>query len=509
MSQIIISQLSFSYDSFYDPVFHNVSLTLDSSWRLGLIGRNGKGKTTLLRLMTGAYEYSGKITSDLEFTYFPYEIPDDSATPAEIATALYPEIEMWELSRELNLLDVDPGALWRPFSDLSMGEQTKCMLAILFLKPNRFLLIDEPTNHLDMKGREKTAEYLSKKEGFILVSHDRNFLDMTVDHVLSINQANITLEKGNFSSWLINKQRQDNYEKKENLKLRGQIAQLDAAAARTGSWSTLVEKTKTGDGHVDRGFIGAKSAKMMKRAKAIEKRVTKAREEKSRLLQNIDRTFELAIHPLPYIKPILLRASGISFGYGERTLVRNLSFDLERGERLGLVGVNGSGKSTLMKLITGELPGDDEGGFWLEGLLERGTQIELSYMPQDTSGLEGSLADFAYASGIDDALFRAILNKLDFPALAFDKRIETYSAGQKKKVLLARTLCEEAHLYVWDEPLNYIDVLSRMQIESLLLKYEPTMVLVEHDRSFIEAVSTRIIDFADFSPEPSLRQSTD
>lgn len=499
MAQILISQLHFSYDQYYDPIFENVSLTLDSSWRLGLIGRNGKGKTTLLRLMMGDYEYGGKIHSDLAFSYFPYDVSAPSSLTLDIAADICPELESWQLRRELNLLDVDTGVLERPYNSLSMGEQTKVMLAILFLKPNQFLLIDEPTNHLDIKGREQTASYLAHKEGFILVSHDRAFLDATIDHVLSINQADITLEKGNFSSWLENKQRQDSFENKENIKLQGQIKQLEAAAERTGSWSTRVENSKIGFAVADRGFVGAKSAKMMKRSKAIEKRVKKAQEDKSGLLHNIERSFELAIHPIPYFKPVLIRALDLSFGYGDRCLVRNLSFNLERGDRLGLIGANGSGKSSLLRLICGELPNAEEADFWMEGSCDRGTRLNLSYMPQDTSKLSGELAGFARLNGIDDALFRAILNKLDFPAIQFDKRIESYSAGQKKKLLLARTLCEEANLYVWDEPLNYIDVLSRMQIGALLDNYEPTMVLVEHDRAFVEAAVTKIINLADYA----------
>ena len=496
MSQILISNLSFSYSSFFDPIFENVSLSLDSSWRLGLIGRNGKGKTTLLKLMTGAYEYSGQVQSNLHFSYFPYEVPHPEQQTIDVAVEIYPDLEEWALIRELNLLKVETDVLWRSFDSLSSGEQTKIMLAVLFLMPENFLLIDEPTNHLDLYGRDIVANYLQKKSGFILVSHDRHFLDQTIDHVLSINNASIRLEQGNYSSWMINKQRQDQFEQKENLKLQGQIRQLDRATKRTANWSDRIEATKTGQGHVDRGYIGAQSAKMMKRAKAIEKRMEQSKEEKSRLLHDIERTFALQLHPKQYFREELMRAEQLSFGYGDRCLVEDLSFNLETGDRLALIGPNGSGKSTLMKIIAGLLPSPDVPSFWMRGSFRRGTQIILSYMPQDSSFLEGDLARFARENAIEDSLFRAILNKLDFPPLQFDKDLTSYSAGQKKKVLLAKSLSESAHLYVWDEPLNYIDLISRMQIEDLLAAYDSTIVMVEHDRRFIDEVANKVILFS-------------
>lgn len=135
--------------------------------------------------------------------------------------------------------------MYRPFDSLSNGEQTKVLLATLFIKENSFLLIDEPTNHLDMKARKLVSDYLKSKSGFILVSHDRSFLDNCVDHILSINKTNIEIQKGNFSSWWENKSRQDHFELAENEKLRKDIKRLSDSAKRTGNWSHEVEKTKT------------------------------------------------------------------------------------------------------------------------------------------------------------------------------------------------------------------------------------------------------------------------
>jgi lincosamide and streptogramin A transport system ATP-binding/permease protein len=148
------------------------------------------------------------------------------------------------------------------------------------------------------------------------------------------------------------------------------------------------------------------------------------------------------------------------------------------------VGKNGSGKTSILKLILGE-------DIVCEGRLQIGSGLVISYISQDTSYLRGNLTDFARKENIEESLFKAILRKLDFERVQFDKDIAEFSEGQKKKVLIAKSLCQQAHLYIWDEPLNFIDVISRMQIEELLLKHKPTMIFVEHDRAFCDNVSTK------------------
>jgi len=187
MSLINVSGLTFYYDGSYDNIFEDVSFQIDTNWKLGFIGRNGKGKTTFLNLLLGKYEYKGTISTSVEFDYFPFQIKDKDKNTIDIVEEVYPEYEFWKICRELNLLNVDADVLYRSFETLSNGEQTKVMLAVLFSKENNFLLIDEPTNHLDMETRILVKDYLNKKKGFILVSHDRSFLDGCIDHVLSIN----------------------------------------------------------------------------------------------------------------------------------------------------------------------------------------------------------------------------------------------------------------------------------------------------------------------------------
>ena len=159
-----------------------------------------------------------------------------------------------------------------------------------------------------------------------------------------------------------------------------------------------------------------------------------------------------------------------------------------------------SEKSSVMKLVLEAAGWKDEinqkeerAPLLLGGHLETAGGLKISYVPQDTSHLKGSLEEYAHTYGIDETLFKALLRKLDFSRTQFDKKMEEYSGGQKKKVLIARSLCEQAHLYLWDEPLNFIDVFSRMQIEGLINRYHPTLLMVEHDRTFVEAVGAKVI----------------
>jgi len=266
---------------------------------------------------------------------------------------------------------------------------------------------------------------------------------------------------------------------------------LQESAARIAEWSDKVERSKNqplkSGLSADKGHIGHKAAKMMKRSKTTEKRQQAHIEEKSKLLKNLEKAEELKIHPLAYHTDRLISLEKVSVNYGGREIFRDVSFTLNQGDRLALLGGNGSGKSSILKLIRGEdIPHT--------GTVTLGSRLILSYVPQDASFLAGDLSEYAKACNIDETLFKTILRKLDFSRVQFGKDMSSYSAGQKKKALIARSLSERAHVYIWDEPLNYIDVLSRMQIEDLILAYKPTLLFVEHDRAFCNNIATKTVE---------------
>ena len=209
----------------------------------------------------------------------------------------------------------------------------------------------------------------------------------------------------------------------------------------------------------------------MQRSKSIEARRHAAAAEKAGLLHNIETADSLKLSPLAYRAERLAELRRVSVCFGDKTVCSEVSFSITRGARIALSGANGSGKSCLLRLLCGEdIPHT--------GTCSRGSGLVISYVPQDASFLSGSLTAYAAHCGIDRTLFLAILRKLDFSRAQFEKDMALYSEGQKKKVLLARSLCERAHLYIWDEPLNYIDLFSRVQLEELIAAYRPTLLFV-------------------------------
>ncbi|MCM1496712.1 MAG: ABC-F type ribosomal protection protein [Bacteroides sp.] len=510
MAQISINNLTFCYEGSFDTIFENVSFSIDTNWKLGFIGRNGKGKTTLLNLLLGKYSYEGSIDTTTIFDYFPYPITENQMQlcAADFIEEIKPGCETWRVICELKQMEESAELLYRPYVSLSHGERTKILLAVLFSGENDFLLIDEPTNHLDQEAREVVKGYLSSKNGFILVSHDRDLLDACIDHVLVLNRKTIEIQSGNFSSWWENKQRKDQFDRAENEKHQREIKKLKQAATRTSDWADKNEHTKIGFDPVKendrsinaRAFIGAKTKKMQSRVKQIEKRMEWELKEKEGLLKDIENPVDLKLMPLVHHKNVLVNIKDYSLKYSGAgsPVFTDLTFAIQKGERIALHGKNGCGKSTLLKRILEKIDMGDVGNSFSEkGICEIASGLVVSYVPQDTASLKGGVSEFCKERNLNQSLFCSILRQLDFERVQFLKNMEDYSEGQKKKVLLAASLLTSAHLYIWDEPLNYIDVFSRMQIEKLLKDYQPTMLFVEHDIRFCETIATRIIPMSD------------
>ena len=506
MAQISVNNLTFSYEGSFDYVFENVSFSIDTNWKLGFIGRNRKGKTTFLNLLLGKYSFDGSICATTKFDYFPYKIVDyqQEMPIAEFMEDLKPGCEMWRVICELEELSESPEILYRPYCSLSPGERTKTLLAILFSEENEFLLIDEPTNHLDKDARECVKKYLASKKGFILVSHDRDLLDACTDHCLVLNRCSIEVQNGNFSVWWENKQRKDKFAMAENEKHRKEIQKLNQAAERVSKWADKNERTKIGFNPIKehdrclstRSFIGAKTKKMQSRVKQMEKRIEREIEEKEGLLQDIESPIDLKLIQLTHHKKILVNVKDYSLKYKgtNKPVFEGVSFAIGNGERIVLSGKNGSGKTTLIKKILQKCNSDIiYADIFEEGLCEVASGLIISYVGQETAGLKGNITNYCKEHDLDKSLFCSILRQLDFERDQFLKNIENYSEGQKKKVLLATSLLTPAHLYIWDEPLNYIDVFSRMQLERLILEYRPTMLFVEHDGRFCERIATKVV----------------
>ncbi|MDE6712115.1 MAG: ATP-binding cassette domain-containing protein, partial [Lachnospiraceae bacterium] len=339
---------------------------------------------------------------------------------------------------------------------------------------------------------------------FILVSHDRDLLDACIDHVLVLNRQTIEVQKGNFTSWWENKQRRDQFEQSTNEKHLKEIKKLKQSASRASDWADKNERTKIGfDPRKEpdrcagtRSYIGAKTKKMQSRVTQLETRIQREIEEKEGLLKDLELPADLKIVPLIHHKQTLVNINHYSLQYhdSEKPVFNDLTFTICRGDRIALHGKNGCGKSTVIKMIlqkaglyNGDLSVSEE------GVCEIASGLVISYVSQDTSFLKGNIQEFCEKRHLNQSLFCSILRQLDFDRVQFVKKMEDYSEGQKKKVLIAASLLTSAHLYIWDEPLNYVDIFSRMQIEKLLLNYQPTMLFVEHDVMFRKKIATKTI----------------
>lgn len=493
MSKIEIKRLTFAYPG-QKPLFEQADFNLDSQWHLGLVGRNGRGKTTLLRLLLGQLPYQGSIDQQQQFNYFPQAISDKTQLTDDILLALT-HVPQWQIEREFRQLQLTPDLLWQPFVALSGGEQTKALLAALFVVPGRFPLLDEPTNHLDLRSRQQVAAYLQQKyQGFIVVSHDQSFLNQVTDHTLAIEKNKISCYQGNFAVYQKEKQLSDQFEQAQNDKLKKEISRLRQTAAKKVQWSQSREKDKyghpqqRGSGAVmDTGFIGARAARTMKRAKQLQRRLSVEVAQKQRLLKNVEQVVPLQMNFQPSRHQQLLNVQQLRLGYQQKWLFKPTSFTLENKQCVALVGPNGSGKTSLIQYLKGQFTGQ------VQGNVQRPVQLAISYVSQNYEKNQGKLADFAIAQKLDLQVFLNNLHKLGLPRTAFNLRIEDLSMGQRKKVELAKSLSQPAALYVWDEPLNYLDIYNQEQLVQLLHAIRPTLLLIEHDQSFINRVAAQIV----------------
>ncbi|MBQ2957649.1 MAG: ABC-F type ribosomal protection protein [Clostridia bacterium] len=521
MSVIQVQNLSFTYPGDYTPVFTDLTFSMGTDWRLGLVGRNGRGKTTLMRLLSGELTGSGQIVSSVKFDMFPIVVEEDRSALACMRSAVAP-FDLWEeqmsalladgtdealvrwgeieqeyaaldgyiideqICREAERMNIDHHELLRPMRSFSPGERTRLLLAALFIRKNRFLLIDEPTNHLDAAGREVVARYLRNKQGFIVVSHDRWFLDQTIDHVMALQKSGVHIEQGTYSSYRENKELRDQFEIEENERLEKDIWRLKETAREKAAWSDRVEATKIGQGLTDRGRIGHLAAKMMKRSLAIQTRIDRQIEEKEALLHDLEYASALTLHPMEHPAKVLMRFQNVSAGYDGKAVFRHKSFEIEQGDRLMIAGPNGAGKSTMIRLMLGQMEP-------MEGCLVCASNLVISYMPQRADELHGTVFELAEREGLKKEYFMMILRKLGFPRSMFERDMSGFSMGQRKKVLLAASISKPAHMYIWDEPLNYIDLESREQIENMLADSQATMIFVEHDHAFAANIAQKTV----------------
>ncbi len=519
---ILMENITFAYDGALNPVLKDVTLAIDSAWRLGIVGRNGVGKSTFLAIVAGTLKpQSGFVKLPDHVSQFPVTLDRPNESVRDVIKALIGpikdiEVEMETLAgqtdakslsrygdlmdmfefyrgyeidalieKEIAQLYLDQALLDRVYESLSGGERTKVQLAALFLRPQHYLLIDEPTNHLDISGRAEVADYLRKKTGFSLVSHDQAFIDECCNRILEISKTGVRIEKGNYSSWYLNKRQLENFEQNKKEKLEKEIVQMERASRQARNFSFAKEQEKKGG--LDKGYIGARAARLMKRARNIENRREEKIEAAKALLQTYEPIRALELKQADLDVQSYMRVQDLRFSYVGTQILNEVTFEIDKGDRIWIRGGNGCGKTTLLHLLNGSLTPD--GGF-----VHRAIDMEIATAYQEMPVSEGLVKSYLEACGTSLTAFVRMLDYFSMGTDYLDRSIETLSEGEKKKLDLARAFSSSAPLYIWDEPLNYMDYHFRIQLEEAVLKYEPTVVFVEHDRSFAQKIATKIIE---------------
>lgn len=517
MGRIIVDNLSFYYDKYYYPVFENVNFQIDTSWKLGLIGRNGRGKTTLLKLIHEILEPSGgKIQKELITAFYPYELDfnysnveafmkeniaglssvekkiheleiNNKTESDEYSNLLNIYIELGGYSiqsnilKELKMIDIDPAILQREYSELSNGEQTKLQIVIIFLKNPDFILLDEPSNHLDAFGRKVLAKYLNQKHGFIIASHDRVFMDQIIDHIISINKKNIEIHKGNFTSWKSNKELYEQFEIRKRRNIEKKIIELNNASISAGKWS----KNSNDKKYLYRSNSRERSKSLMSKARSLEKKAEKKLLDSQKLLQNYEIIPELEINQEIIENEVIVEVINIGFRYSEEWLFNDISFDIRKGERLCITGKNGAGKTTLLNIIMNHFTAQ-VGDVYINPKAQIIYDSQIDSILLNKEELKGDTEQYN--------LMIEICKLFDVNDSILARPFETFSEGERRKLKIAKALSSKNNLLIMDEPLNFTDIYFRQQFEKAILKYKPTMIFVEHDQAFSSKIGTKYIE---------------
>ena len=450
-------------------LFDGVTLALESGVRATLVGRNGAGKSTLLRLVAGLIEPDdGERTASAgtRIAFVPQEPVLMGATLREAATA--GGATDWAADAALATFGLDPD---KPTTGLSGGETRRAALAKAFGEEPDLILLDEPTNHLDIFAIETLeAELAASRAGALIVSHDRAFLNRVTRRCFWLAHRQIRqLDKGfeAFDAWA------EKMEGEEAERLR----RLDKAIERETYWFYR--------------SITAQRTRNEGRARALEQ----MRQDRARLMRDKTGELELAVESGGVSGRLVAELKGVSKGFGDRILLKGFSTRVLRGDRLAVVGRNGAGKTTLVKLLLGDLKAD-------AGDVRLGTGLNVAYLDQSRETLrpEMTLWDALVTSGGDQTMVRGQAKHVAAYAKDFLFRegqlrqpVASLSGGERNRLLLARALAKPANLLVLDEPTNDLDMDTLDLLEDMLADYDGTLILVSHDRDFIDRLATSTI----------------
>ena len=501
---------------------HGQRTILDNIWlafypgaKIGVLGRNGAGKSTLLRIMAGLdteFEGEARLTDSYTAGYLSQEpqlnetldvwgnvneavatrrklLDQFNSINEQLAEPLDPgemeklcdrlakiqdQIEAtntWELDREIEIamdvMNLPPRDF--PVSQLSGGERRRVALCKILLERPDLLLLDEPTNHLDADAVAWLERHLADYAGTVVaITHDRYFLDNVAGWILELDRGQGIPWEGNYSSWLAQKQERLAREEKSAVARRKSLE-------REMEWIRMAPR--------------ARQAKSKARIKAYETMSAAGFEER-------DDEFEIQIPPGKHLGDLVIEAQNVCKGFENNVLIDDLSFRLPPGGIVGVIGANGAGKTTLFRMLIGEQKPD-------QGLLRIGPTVELGYVDQNRDALDPEKTVFQEISGDHETLemggrrinARAYVSRFNFRGPDQEKKLGVLSGGERNRVHLAKLLRRGSNVLLLDEPTNDLDVDTLRALEEAILNYAGCVVVISHDRWFLDRLATHILAF--------------
>ncbi|MDE6672902.1 MAG: ABC-F family ATP-binding cassette domain-containing protein [Ruminococcus sp.] len=507
-------------NKFYNgnQLLDNISLTIDETDKIGLVGNNGCGKSTLLKIITGTVEpdrftekdgiisFAGKTTigyleqmggldsektvmSEMQGVFYDMHKAIERLREIEIEIEMgnnssvdeYQRLSSWVEANDgyntdvkirtiLNGMGFSENELNRTVSGFSGGEKTRLCIAKLLLEEPNLLILDEPTNHLDFKTIMWLEDYLRTYRGAVLiVSHDRYFLDKLCTSICEIERGTLTRYKGNYSAFVRQREENNVRREKEYEMQQKQIAKLEDYVAKN-----LVRASTT--------KMAQSRRRQLEKIERIEKPFHETKTAKIHFTYTIE----------PPIDVLKVKGVDISVGEGNsrKTLVDEVNFEVRRGEKIGIIGDNGIGKSTLLKIIQEKLSH--------KGIVRWNSNIKISYFEQESTNLNRELSVMEeihsrYPS-MSDLEVRSLLAQVRLTGENVFKQTGVISGGERAKLCFAIMMQEHGNVLILDEPTNHLDLLSKEAIEEALEEYTGTVIFVSHDRYLLSKIADRLIE---------------
>jgi len=469
-------------------ILDNINFTISDSQHIGLIGQNGSGKTTLLKILA-AKEFPDhgqiiKIPKNLSLGFIPQVADFDcqlSVTDNLIKSLSLDETEIYQIYIALNDLQIGDIAT-KLFGQLSAGQKTKVYLARILIQQPDILLLDEPTNHLDIQSIQWLENYLQNYPGaFLIVSHDRRFLDNVTNTIFELNNCQVRSYGGNYSF----------YKHQKQIELKAQQRNFVVQEKKVTRLQELIRvvKNKTQQREVNTSGadfkIRKQAAASASRAKSTEKMLAKELLEFGIEKPQPIPELSLLFHPKQESSQVVAYLNNISVKFNHQNIIKNFSLVINHRDRLALVGSNGSGKSTLIKTILGQIKPD-------MGSVQIGNHIDIGYLPQEHHQINSSsnLLDYLMTqSKLDRTSAYRLVKRFLFTEDDLVTQVNKLSSGQKSKLSLVVIMASGANFIILDEPTNYLDIPSREALESALISYPGTLLVISHDRYFLDRIS--------------------